>query len=405
LIGNALRLLAVTNALPPLNYGYGVICSDAMTELAARGHDVTVLTAAGGGEDGPFEVRRELVEVPAAWRRPLAGLGAERRSHRAMREALEQGVDGAIVWHMRGIGKGILSALHERGLPVMYMLGDLWAVYEQPGPPAWWHAWQRADSISAYRGLRNLARRAVGAGPAPPISAEGIVCFASAWLRDRYAAVGFRPRSSHLIPNGITPDDAPRHDPPPGSGMRLAFAGRLDASKGADVAIRALSLGPVDATLTLAGGGSASDEGRLHALAAGLGVASRARFLGAQPRRAVRDVLRTSDVLLMPGRIEEAFGLVYLEAMAAGAAVVGTALGGAAEICRHEHNTLVVPVDDAAAVATAVERLTDTALRGRLVANGKETVRRFPLAKMVDAMERLLEVAPGRRATRTSGYV
>jgi glycosyltransferase involved in cell wall biosynthesis len=389
-MGKTLRLLAVTNALPPLNYGYGVICADAMGELAARGHDVTVLTAAGGEPDAPFHVRRELLEVPAAWRRPVAGRRAERRSHRVMSQAMAEGVDAAIVWHMRGIPKGILSPLHDRGLPVMYMLGDLWAVYEQPGPPAWWHAWQRAESIGAYRSVRDATRRLVGAWPAPLIATEGIVCFTSAWLRDRYAAVGFAPRSSHVIPNGIRPDATPRPEPPPGAGLRLAFAGRLDASKGADIAIRALSLGPVDATLALAGGGLDSDAARLRALADELGVASRVRFLGARSRAVVLDLLRGSDALLMPGRIEEAFGLIYVEAMAAGAAVVGTALGGAAEICRHEDNALVVPVDDAAAVAAAVERLADPALRARLVANGAQTAQRFPLTTMVDTMEALL---------------
>jgi glycosyltransferase involved in cell wall biosynthesis len=385
-----MRLLAVTKGLAPLNYGYGAICSDAMGELALRGHDVTVLAAAGGAADAPFEVRRELMEVPAAWRRPVAGLRAERRGHRAMGQAIERGIDGAIVWHMRGISKGILSLLHERGVPVLYMLGDLWAVYEQPGPPAWWSAWQRADGIGAYRYVRDGARRAVGAGPAPRIAAEGIVCFASSWLRERYAAVGFRPTASHVIPNGIALDDPPRADQAPGTGLRLAFAGRLDDSKGADIAIRALGLGPDDAVLTLAGGGSDDDEARLRDLAAAVGVASRVDLLGAQSRQAVRELLRASDALLMPGRIEEAFGLVYIEAMAAGAAVVGTALGGAAEICRDEHNALVVPVDDATKVARAVQRLTDPTLRARLVANGLETARGFPLAKMVDAMEALL---------------
>jgi glycosyltransferase involved in cell wall biosynthesis len=370
-----------------------------MAELTARGHEVTVLTAAGGEPEAPFQVGRELLEVPAAWRRPIAGLRAERRNHAAMTRALDRGVDAAIVWHMRGIGKGILTLLHERRIPVMYMLGDLWAVYEQPGPPVLWRAWQQADSRRTYRALRDVARRAVRAGAAPPITGEGIVCFASSWLRDRYAGLGFRPRQAHVIPNGVRPNDHPRQDVQPGAGLRLAFAGRLDASKGAEVAIRALRLGPSDATLALAGGGSAADETHLRALASDLGVASRVRFLGAQSHGAVLRLLGASDALLMPGRIEEAFGLIYIEAMAAGAAVVGTALGGAAEICRHEQNAVVVPADDPAAMAAAVERLTDPAFRARLVAGGRKTATGFSLTKMVDAMEALLAAAPGQSSS------
>jgi glycosyltransferase involved in cell wall biosynthesis len=244
--------------------------------------------------------------------------------------------------------------------------------------------------LAAYRAIRDGARRAVGAGPAPPIAFEGIVCFTSAWLRDRYAEVGFRPRNAHVVPNGVRSVNRPRNDRPPAAGLRLAFAGRLDHTKGADVAIRALGLGPPDASLALAGSSSAADETRLRALAHELGVAERTRFLGMQPRDAVVELLLESDVLLMPGRIEEAFGLVYVEAMAAGTVVVGTALGGAAEICRHGDNALVVPVDDPEATADALERLTDPALRGRLAARGKETAARFSLTRMVDTIEGLL---------------
>ena len=54
-----MRILGLTNFLPPLNYGYGAICADAMSELASRGHRVDML-AADGGEALPFAVRREL---------------------------------------------------------------------------------------------------------------------------------------------------------------------------------------------------------------------------------------------------------------------------------------------------------------------------------------------------------
>src|SRR4051794_8287152 len=120
-----MRILGLTNFLPPLHYGYGAVCADAMGELAARGHCAELLVAAGGDEL-PFPVRADLVHAPAAWRRPFAGLRAQLASERAMRDALDRGVDIAFVWHMRGIPKGTLTLLHHAGVAVIYMLGDLW---------------------------------------------------------------------------------------------------------------------------------------------------------------------------------------------------------------------------------------------------------------------------------------
>src|SRR4051794_20500053 len=152
-----MRLLGLTSFYPPLGYGYGAICRDVMEGLAARDHQAVVLCAGGGPSDGRVEIRRGLGHVPAAWRRPLAGLRAEAASQRLVRAALSDGVDAALVWHMRGIGKGSLRLLHEAGLPVLYMLGDLWVIYERPGPPVAWRLWPALDRIAPYRALRGLA--------------------------------------------------------------------------------------------------------------------------------------------------------------------------------------------------------------------------------------------------------
>jgi glycosyltransferase involved in cell wall biosynthesis len=383
------RILGLTNFLPPLHYGYGAICADAMGELAARGHEVEVVAAAGG--DGlPFTVRRELVHVPAAWRRPIAGVRAQLASERAVRAALRRGVDVAIAWHMRGIPKGTLTLLHAAGVPVIYMLGDLWVVYERPGPPSWWGAWQAADRVAAYRAARGIAGRVAGLGrmrlDPPPIGEQGMCVFASRWLQERYAQAGFRPAHARVIHNGIRLDGrdaAPRTPPPQGRKLRVLFAGRADATKGADVAVAAIARVP-GAHLTLAGEGPYAVSGEQ---VTALGLVSRER---------VGELMREADVFVMPGRIEEAFGLVYLEAMAAGAAVVGTATGGAGEVVQDGVNGLVVPTGDPASLAVALTRLRDDHdLRARLSEAGRATAERYGLERMVDALEAL--IAAGRR--------
>jgi glycosyltransferase involved in cell wall biosynthesis len=76
-------------------------------------------------------------------------------------------------------------------------------------------------------------------------------------------------------------------------------------------------------------------------------------------------------VLVVPSR-REALARVIMEAFAAGVPVVASASGGIPEIVRHEHNGLLVPAEDARALAAAVRRcLDDSALRSRLVTQGR----------------------------------
>ncbi len=383
-----MRILGLTNFLPPLHYGYGAICADAMGELATRGHRVEMLVA-GGGDEMPFEVRRELLHVPAAWRRPVAGLRAAAAGEYVVRAALRRGVDVAIAWHMRGIPKGMLAMLHAAGVPVIYMLGDLWVVYERPGPPASWRAWQAADRSASYNALRAAAGRTAGLGratmQAPPIAEQGICAFTSRWLQERYAAEGFRPVHAHVVPNGIRlegRDGGPRPSLRERD-LRVLFAGRADATKGADTAVAAIA--QVDrAHLTIAGAGPLAISGE------------RVTSLGMVERDRVTALMREADVFVMPGRIEEAFGLVYLEAMAAGAVVVGTATGGAADLVQDGVNGLAVIPGDVAALAGTIARVRDDgALRKRLSAGGRATAAGYGLERMADTLDTLVAVAVG----------
>jgi glycosyltransferase involved in cell wall biosynthesis len=383
-----MRILGLTNLYPPLGYGYGAICRDVMRGLAARGHNVSVLCAAGGEDETQIAVERSLGHAPGAWRRPVSGLRAERATQAAVRAALADGVDAALAWHMRGIGKGALTLLHRAGVPVVYPLGDLWVVYERPGPPVAWRAWSALDDNRAYRALRAGAGRLAGAVTGlelrpPPIAVEGRCAFASEWLRHRYAEAGFMPAHGEVVPNGVDLTLFPS-TPPPRGAQRALFVGRVDATKGADVAIEAAAQIPGLRLALIGGAGSEVAE-----QVAALGVGDRVELLGELPRGDLIVRMADYDLLLMPGRIDEGFGLVYLEAMAAGLAVVGTAAGGAAELCTHEVNALVV-APEVGAVAAAVRRLqNDDALRKRLVAAGRATAERYSLSATVEGLEAL----------------
>jgi D-inositol-3-phosphate glycosyltransferase len=144
----------------------------------------------------------------------------------------------------------------------------------------------------------------------------------------------------------------------------LAFVGRLQPLKGADVAVRALARlvarhGYDDVELLVVGGASGSGEGepeRLARLAGEAGVAARVRFLPPQPHERLAQVYRAADVLLMPS-YSESFGLVALEAQACGTPVVAAQVGGLVHAIGDGTTGLLLPGHDPDRYAAAVAML------------------------------------------------
>ncbi len=86
----------------------------------------------------------------------------------------------------------------------------------------------------------------------------------------------------------------------------------------------------------------------------------------------------------------EAFGQVYVEALAAGIPSIFTNSGIAVDIAIHEQNSLVVDFKSIDMIADNIERLLeDQALADKLIAGGKSTVEKFELKKMIVALENL----------------
>ncbi|MDB4971264.1 MAG: hypothetical protein JWN44_6953 [Myxococcales bacterium] len=133
----------------------------------------------------------------------------------------------------------------------------------------------------------------------------------------------------------------------------VACVSRLAPEKGVDVLIRAMALVGRDALLVLAGDGP--DVEACRALAARLGLGDHVRFLGL--RNDVECIYAAADVVVMPSLWDEAFGLVVVEAMAAGKPVVVTASGAMPEIVEHGRCGLVIPKRDEVAMAGAIGRL------------------------------------------------
>jgi glycosyltransferase involved in cell wall biosynthesis len=162
--------------------------------------------------------------------------------------------------------------------------------------------------------------------------------------------------------------------PPPGAPPRALFIGRLVPFKGVDILLRALERVP-DLRLDIVGSGP---EGpRLRTLAQALAVADRVKWYGEYPDEDLPRRMADADFLVLPSvTVEEMFGLVVLEAMAAGRPVITTALPSAVrEVNVPGQTGLEVPLRDISALADALDLLSrDPALRERLGNAGRERV-------------------------------
>lgn len=190
----------------------------------------------------------------------------------------------------------------------------------------------------------------------------------STYLADWARTLGARGHVS-VIPNGV---DANRFLPRVPKGKTIVSVSRLVKKNGIDVLLRACALLPADTQLILAGGGE--EERGLRRLAAELGAASRVQFLGGVPPEQIPNILSGAVVFCRPSR-SEGLGNAFLEAMAAGVPVVGTAVGGILDFLTDGETGLVARVDDAKDIAEKIQRiLSDAALAKKLSDNGRALV-------------------------------
>ncbi len=212
---------------------------------------------------------------------------------------------------------------------------------------------------------------------------------------------GWPAERCHFIPNfcRVGPEPAEprdRHSTPDDAPL-LLFLGRLHRKKALDVLLAALERLP-GCYLWVAGAGP--EETALRALADTLGVAPRVRFLGWRADKTA--LLRTADLCVFPSRYEP-HGNVVLDAWSHNVPLVAAAADGPRELIRDGIDGLVVPIDDAAALATACRRLLDAPdLAATLVAGGRHRVaatysRDAVVGAYLDLFERVTRNGPPRR--------
>ncbi|HEX6308442.1 MAG TPA: glycosyltransferase family 4 protein [Longimicrobiales bacterium] len=205
------------------------------------------------------------------------------------------------------------------------------------------------------------------------------------------SAPWLRPQDVTMIHNGIDAEPYAAAEPAalglhPDS-IAVAYVGRLVIEKGLpELAAAWRRIAPDHPALHLIIAGIGGYE---QAFREQLGDAPRVHWLGY--RRDVAAIMKAADIVVVPSW-EEPFGIVALEAMAAGRPVIATCAGGLVEVVEEGVTGRLVPARDAGALASAIVGLAgDAEARTRMGDAGLARVReRFGEEAMIDAYEAVL---------------
>jgi len=249
-----------------------------------------------------------------------------------------------------------------------------------------------------------------------------VICCSQAMASEVTGSLHVPADKLRIVPNGIEPErlqcaDTPKqlaafraHWAAPAEKI-VFFVGRLVREKGVEVLIDAMPeviAAHPEAKFVVAGGGG---HGHLAHRAAALGLGHRISFAGFLPEDDLPRMYAIASVAAFPS-LYEPFGIVALEAMAAGAPVVTSDIGGFREVVRHGANGLQTWANNPHSLAWGINQvLSSPELAAKLRAGGRRDAHRIygwdGIAKQTETVYREViseaEEAAVPRSLPTSG--
>lgn len=343
-----MRILVLNYEYPPLGGGGGVVAAH-LAEAFVEKHEISVVTS-GDGKLPSLEVRHGVeihrVKVMGRGDRDAATmLSLLSYPGPAVRKAMD------LARHRRfdlvhshfavPTGPASLTVARRAGLPHVLSVygGDLYDPSKKTSP----------HRIPPLRGVVDWVMRGSDAVVAPSSNIRDIV-------RRFYSYED----PVHIIPLGIPipnrngmefKSPRPRTEP----GARIVTVGRLVRRKAVHVILDVLARPECAAvSLTVVGGGP--ELGALQSLAQDLGVEDRVTFTGRVNESSKWRILTAADAYVSSA-MHEGFGLVFLEAMAAGLPVVCFDRGGQVDFLCDGLTGFIVPAGNTSGLATAIARV------------------------------------------------
>ncbi len=384
-----MRLLVVSNLYPPIvRGGYEVECGEVVEALSAD-HEITVVTSSYGRSHGPpapagQTVLRELDLLPVTRMGTVRAPWAAVRGARTMRQVIERvAPDLAFVWNAAGLPSSALRVLADANVPIAYRICEQWfgglyttdqyMRYLQPGTRGRDRMWGAVVRVvSRLSGL--------GENPVPPL--PGAIAWASEALRisSGVPAAVIPVLERTILPATRRIDTLLNLERVEASIPQIAFLGRLEPAKGADIAVRALAYlrdeHGIDAKLSVTGPSTPGDRARLERAATSAGVSSAVDIRPPVDADGLITLFAQSSLLVVPSVWEEPLGMVLLEGAAAGIPVVASRIGGMPEALYPDTHALFFTPGDARGCAAAIaETIRDEAATARRVACARARAR------------------------------
>lgn len=362
----------------PYDFPYPGGVTEHITALAAgvqeRGHEVHILAACSASHSrtgaNTRVVTNKIISVPVGG--AMARVGLSPFSYRRLRHILQREAFDVIHLHeplTPGIAWYVL--LHSDTLSGPVTIGTFHAYHENPN---WFYVRGRPIFSRFFARLDGL------------IAVSGAAC--------RFASRLF-PGDYRIIPNGVDlnrfgqtngvgPQSAPADAP---GKTTILFVGRLDRRKGFLHLLQAfMRIKPhyPHLCLKVVGPFDPRNCGSYRKLGEAHGVTD-IEFVGYVPPEQLPDIYRGADIFCAPSIGFESFGIVLLEAMAAGLPVVASDIVGYRSVMVHGQEGLLVPPGQPEALAQALGRLIDDDhLRHAMARRGRLKAGRYDWGQIVD---------------------
>lgn len=406
-----MKILFVSDDFLPAIGGISLMVHGLAEACSALGHDVTVL-APGGGESGNwsrlYRIIRDTRPRPGGGRR-YASLVYARHTTRQVRKAVDS-VKPDII--LLGVYRTYARACLKVGKRFGILVGGLV---------------HGSDELLAFRNRRSLLRALAGRVVGWPTFRQHVLMylrdadkiFANSSTTAAYVERGSGRRPVVIgcgVPDALVAAAIPSERSSAERRLTRArlglpdvptvgFLGRLVVRKNCEAIIRSLSeLSDCNALIV----GDGPTRGSLDALARELGVSERVSIVGQVDEGLKQEYLRAMDVFCMPsrdinGEDVEGFGIVFLEAAAAGVPVVGGRSGGIPDVVQHERTGLLANPNDWRDVASCLRRmLQDRQLAADCVSAAQARLR--DEFNWVAIARRIVSEMSGAGPNRLSGY-
>jgi phosphatidylinositol alpha-mannosyltransferase len=330
--------------------------------LRARGHEVRILTAPWG-DDPPAQ---DVIQIGQAIAVPYNG-SIGRITLSARLEYLVTGI----------LDREKFDIIHHHE-PLVPLLSA--QILDRKSCPqvATFHAF--GGFSFSYWAFRGIAQRYMG-------KLDGRIAVSSA---ARHFVSRYFPGDYRIIPNGVDVDFFASAKPFPeyrDGKTNILFVGRLEPRKGATYLLRAyakLKQRYPETRLIIVGRGP--ELGDLRHFVHQQHVAD-VLFAGRASDIDKARFYKTADIFCAPSTGQESFGVVLLEAMAAGTAAIASDIHGYKRVIQRNVSGLLVEPKDADTLCSALERLVnEPALRTRLGVAGSERAREFDWSHVTDQL-------------------